>query len=291
MYRIILSLIIFLSVFTVSSYADETVIFKYLGEDGYSAYISTHNEFHKDHSVRGTIARKLLHGFFSVDRIPKKYYKVVKTEGIEYFGFKVTQYVAEPLDKSRFKHVIWLDEKEHIVKVEVYDNHNVMMFSFSGFDFLNGAVQSKGRGKGPGGRGKERCENPEDCPKDLRFGKYKFWDAPEFYNGFRHFHTTVLEDNSLDLVFEDGLNKISVFIKDVNRNKAETVSTIVYGNYLYNRTIDGIEYTIYGTVPYGVMEDLINILSENLDMIMTVASAGNVLTKDIYSNSGRTTKK
>lgn len=290
MYRVVISLIIFLSVFTVSSYADETVIFKYLDKDGYSSYISMHDEFHNDRSVRGTISRKLLHGFFSVDRIPKKYYKVIKTEGIDYFGFKVTQYVAEPLDKHRFKHVIWLDDKEHIVKVEVYDNHNTMMFAFSGFDFLKGSIQSKGRGKGPG-RGREGCDNIEDCPKEFKFGKYKFWDAPEFYNGFRHFHTTVLEDNALDLVFEDGLNKISVFIKNTNRNKAETLSTIVYGNYLYNRTIDGTEYTIYGTVPYGVMEDFINILSENLDMVLTVASAGNVLTKDIYSKSGRTKTK
>ena len=34
----------------------------------------------------------------------------------------------------------------------------------------------------------------------------------------------------------------------------EPVSTIVYGNYLFSRIIDDVEYTVYGTVSFGFME-------------------------------------
>ena len=81
------------------------------------------------------------------------------------------------------------------------------------------------RGTVGGGLGEER-EGPNGYRGNVA-DKFKFWDTPEFYHGFRHFHTTVFNRNVFDLSFEDGINRFSVFIKPADR-QIEPVSTIVY---------------------------------------------------------------
>ena len=192
--------------------------------------------------------------------------------------------------KAKIRNIIYF---LNTVKLEVYDNVNTFMFAFSGFDYMNGAMHSRhhkgmghGMGKGMkrgtvgGGLGEER-EGPNGYRGNVA-DKFKFWDTPEFYHGFRHFHTTVFNRNVFDLSFEDGINRFSVFIKPADR-QIEPVSTIVYGNYLFSRIIDDVEYTVYGTVSFGFMEDIINLIHENIKTVIDTASQGGILTSEIYN--------
>ena len=244
------------------------------------------DDYFADTSMLGSISRQLLRGFFSIDRIPDKYYSVEKMDNISFFGFDITQYTVIPKDDDRFKQILWLDSNENIVKLEVYDHVNTLMFAFSGFDYINGAMRGhhhKGMGRGAGrGRGMGQVrEGPNGFRGNVE-GKYKFWDTPEFYQGFRHFHTTVFNKYVFDLSFEDGINRFSVFIKPANR-QLEPVSTIVYGNYLFSRVIDDVEYTVYGTVSFGFMECVVNIIHGNIKKVIDTASEGGILTSEIYN--------
>lgn len=293
MIRFILSIVLLLSTVGNIFAADKAVVFKCLNKNRYEVYLNLQDDYRADSSMLGSISRQLLRGFFSIDRIPDKYYSVEKIDNISYFGFDITQYTVIPKDKDRFRQILWLDNSERIVKLEVYDNVNTFMFAFSGFDYMNGAMHSRhhkgmghGMGKGMkrgtvgGGLGEER-EGPNGYRGNVA-DKFKFWDTPEFYHGFRHFHTTVFNRNVFDLSFEDGINRFSVFIKPADR-QIEPVSTIVYGNYLFSRIIDDVEYTVYGTVSFGFMEDIINLIHENIKTVIDTASQGGILTSEIYN--------
>lgn len=268
----------FLVVFTllfalhVSAYAGQkAIVFKFLNQDRYEVYMNMQEDYRKDPSMLGSISRQLLRGFFSVDRIPSQYYDVIKSDNISYFGFNISQYVITPKDKDRFKSILWLDDKDHIVKLEVYDNTDTLMFAFSGFDYVDGAMHG--------------YKNREHSKKALKKGrnghKFKFWDTPEFYKGFSHFHTTVFNEHVIDLSFEDGVNRFSVFIKPAMNNNISAVSKIIYGNYLFSRVIDDTEYTVYGTVSFGFMEEIVDIIHRNKKNIVAMASSGNILTSDV----------
>ncbi len=204
MIRLILSIILLLSAAGNVFAADKAVVFKCLNKNRYEVYLNLQDDYRADSSMLGSISRQLLRGFFSIDRIPDKYYSVEKIDNISYFGFDITQYTVIPKDKDRFRQILWLDNSERIVKLEVYDNVNTLMFAFSGFDYINGAMHrhhhkgmGNGMGKGKrmkqgtvgGGIGEER-EGPNGYRGSVA-DKFKFWDTPEFYYGFRHFHTTV----------------------------------------------------------------------------------------------------
>ena len=286
MIRIILSIILFFSVAGSVSAAEKAVVFKFLHKDKYEVDVNMQDDFSADKSLAGSISRQLLRGFFSIDRIPLKYYDIEKMDNISFFGFNIAQYIVTPKDNDRFKQILWLDDSEHIVKLEVYDKVNTLLFAFSGFDFMTGALHGRhhggmGKGRGMGGMGGQMRGGPAGFRGDV-IGKYKFWDTPEFYNGFRHFHTTVFNTNVFDLSFEDGINRFTVFIKPA-RGPVEPVSTIVYGNYLFSRIIDDVEYTVYGTVSFGFMEDIINIIHTNINQIMDTAFQGGILTSEIYN--------
>ena len=286
MIRLILSIILLLSAAGNIFAADKAVVFKCLNKNRYEVYLNMQDDYFADTSMLGSISRQLLRGFFSIDRIPDKYYSVEKMDNISFFGFDITQYTVIQKDDDGLRQILWLDSNENIVKLEVYDHVNTLMFAFSGFDYINGAMRGhhhKGMGRGAGrGRGMGQVrEGPNGFRGNVE-GKYKFWDTPEFYQGFRHFHTTVFNKYVFDLSFEDGINRFSVFIKPANR-QLEPVSTIVYGNYLFSRVIDDVEYTVYGTVSFGFMECVVNIIHGNIKKVIDTASEGGILTSEIYN--------
>ena len=245
MIRFILSIVLLLSTAGNIFAADKAVVFKCLNKNRYEVYLNLQDDYRADSSMLGSISRQLLRGFFSIDRIPDKYYSVEKIDNISYFGFDITQYTVIPKDKDRFRQILWLDNSERIVKLEVYDNVNTFMFAFSGFDYMNGAMHSrhhKGMGHGMG--------------KGMKRGTVG--------GGL------------------GGINRFSVFIKPADR-QIEPVSTIVYGNYLFSRIIDDVEYTVYGTVSFGFMEDIINLIHENIKTVIDTASQGGILTSEIYN--------
>ncbi len=52
---------------------------------------------------------------------------------------------------------------------------------------------------------------------------------------------------------------------------------------LFSRIIDDVEYTVYGTVSFGFMEDIINLIHENIKTVIDTASQGGILTSEIYN--------
>ncbi len=294
--------------------AEKAVVFKALHKDKYEVYLSTQNDYETDPSLLGSISRQLLRVSFQVDKIPTKYYTIKKTDNISFFGFDITQYIITPKNDGRFKHILWLDNDSNIIKLEVYNNLNKLMLAFSGFDFMSGAIydpyhkdmikeldkdmhKDKPKNK-PEGMSEDIAGYDIDRPidnksinkssgnvsksiKGKKGEKYKFWDADEFYKGFRHIHTTAFERNIFDLSFEDGINRFSMFIKPI-RQELESVSSVVYGNYLFTRVIDNMEYAVYGTVSFGFMEEIINLIHKNLDKITEIVYEGKVLTSEVY---------
>ncbi len=263
--------------FCSNVYAGEkAIIFKFFNNEKYEVYLNMQDSCMSDRSMMGSISHQLLRGSYSVDAIPLQYYSVEKQDNISFFGFNITQYSITPKVKDRFKSVLWMDDENKIVKLELFDNTNTLMFAFSGFDYLDGSI---------GGHKHHHNMHNNQEHRDRRGNdgtKYKFKENLEFYKGFRHFHTTIFSKNVFDLSFEDGVNRFSVFVKPAE-SKNTTVSKIVYGNYLFSRVIDGIEYTVYGTVSFGLMEEIVNIIHENIKNIFQIVSSGNILTSEIYN--------
>ncbi len=102
MIRLILSIILLLSAAGNVFAADKAVVFKCLNKNRYEVYLNLQDDYRADSSMLGSISRQLLRGFFSIDRIPDKYYSVEKIDNISYFGFDITQYTVIPKDKDRF---------------------------------------------------------------------------------------------------------------------------------------------------------------------------------------------
>lgn len=253
------------------AFTDEVIFFKYLNKDKYYMYMKSEDDHYSDGSIRSSIANQLMWGCFSLDRIAKDYYNMETYDEINFFGFKFIQYTFTPVQKDRFKHILWTDENNNIVKIEVYDNYGALMFAFSDFDFIHGERKLH-----------KDMRNTEDRGgRKARQGNYRFKNSDEFFKGFRHFHTKVFNESSIDLAFEDGLNKVSVFIKKAGKNM-QPVSSVIYGNYLLSRTVNNMEYTVYGTVPFSMMEEFINILSEYMDSVADLAKAGEAITGAIY---------
>lgn len=280
MIRFIFTSILILFFSTYGYATEKIIVFKYLHNDNYEVYVSKQDNCFHDKTMKAAIIHHLLRGYFSIDRIPSQYYNIQKQENILYFGYNVRQYIITPKTKDRFKSVLWLDNKDHIIKLEVYDNTDSMLMAFSGFDFIDGALH--------GSYDKETVKKGYDkqIHSDRRgnvIAKYRFWDTKEFYKGFRHFHTTVVSPNVFDLSFEDGINRFSIFVKPAE-DKSSPISRIVYGNYLFSRVIDNMEYTVYGTISFGLMEEIVNIIHKDIKNILEIAGSGNIISWDKIKN-------
>ena len=287
MIRIVICSVIvlfFSSILAESVLAEEMVLFKYLNKNKYFTYITSSNNFAQDRTIRGNIARELLRSQFTIEDVSPEYYKVTVDGEIVFFGFRFKQYTFDPIDGDRFKHVVWVDESNKMIKMEVYDNFGILTFAFSGIDLVDGSSHDCSSHSGVVSCNKERNTANKASMKNKRSkqGHYKLNAEDEFYKGFRHFHTAIYENSAIDLAFDDGLSKVSVFIKRTDKN-SPPVSTITYGNYLFSRTIDGVEYTVYGTVPYSTMDEFIKLLNSNIGKVVDLSRQGKVITKSVYN--------
>ncbi len=281
MIRIIITVIIFLTLHNNLYAGEKTIIFKFFHNDKYEVYLNMQNSCMRDRSMMGAISKHLLYSHYNVERIPLEYYSIEQQDNISFYGFNITQYTITPKVKDRFKSILWTDKNDRIVKMEIFDNTNTLMFAFSGFDYIDGDSKSNRK------RDHAKKSSDHNTRRGDAGAKYRFKDNIEFYKGFRHFHTTIFnnnENNSInmfDISFEDGVNRFTIFIKPSKENNTH-VNKVVYGNYLYSRVIGNIEYTIYGTISFGLMEEIVNIIHENIKNIFKIASSGNILTSEIY---------
>ena len=305
MIRNIILFVVLSSIFSFRAYADETIVYKYLDNNKYSLYTNTVKDCREDKSTKGFVTRHLMKSNYNINNIPKKYYSIKKNEDILYFGYNLTQYIISPKTPDRFKYVLWYNEsntkksRNPLVKIEVYDVYNTLMFAFSGFDYLEGNILEDHHGKGKNnqcannscnhkidGKKQEINENKNFADKIIEgdenskfINKFRFFNNDEFYKGFRHTHTTIFKDSGVDVFLTDGINRFSVFIKKTNK-KMQLESRVMYGNNFYSRVVEGYEYIMFGSITYGFMEEVIELLRGNIKHTLKFLSNGNALVKN-----------
>ncbi len=247
-----------LFVFSSGVFAKEMIFYKYAEGDGYSVLVASADEAVPGLSARDVIARKMTAASFSLEDVPSDYYSVKATSGIAFYGENVTQYEITPLTGDRFSHVVWLDGGGNLIKTEIYDGAEKLMFAFSSFDF--------GRASKPAPTKHKHAESA----------------GRPFFKGFAHIMTKRLPDGVTHLMFTDGLNRFSVFINP-HPDDSGTVSKIVYGNYLMSKVVSGVEYTVIGSVPYSTMEEFIKVLNGSRTEIGDMLKTGALITDEVYT--------
>lgn len=256
----IYKIIFIIAVFPCLSYAESIIFYKYADGESYSMYNSTDKEAIENPTVRDAIIKRLKYAGFSLKRISDKFYKINTVTNIAFFGDLLTQYDISPLSGDRFRHILWVSSYGKLVKTEVYDLDNRLVFAFSNIDF-------------------NQQDNVSTEEKWLK----PFSKTP-FYKGFYHIFTKKMPEDILHIVFADGLNKFSVFI---NPKPVETgtVYKIIYGNYLLSKVVSGIEYTIVGSVPYDFMENVIKLIVTYKTSICNAVEKGQPITEDIIKQN------
>lgn len=239
------------------------IFYKYAEGDGYSMYISSDEDNPENQSARDAIVRRLMGAVFSLADISKEFYRINVTPDIVFFGDRLTQYDIEPLSKDRFAHIIWVDNLGRLIKTEVYDINKRLVLAFSRMDFA-----SSGKGSFTGLKGRRPVPDA---------------DKP-FYKGFYNVFNKRKPGGELHMFFGDGLNKFSVFIKPESLGNG-SVSKIIYGNYLLSKVVSGIEYTVVGSVPYGFMEDMIEVIDSHKVEIFPIAEKGRPITEDLLKKN------
>ncbi len=239
LYKFATALLLFLSIGGLAN-ADELFFYKYYEGNGkYKTYFFDRDSVSSEQFHVGVVASKLFNRNFFIEHLKKKYYNIIKVEGIVSLGQNITQYTLSPKDKDRFKHVLWLRGR-HLIKTEVYDVNDNLVIAYGKIDLSYG------------------IENNMDgviyTPKASNISRGKIHS---FYNGFDHVRTKQLPENRYHVFFSDGLNGVSIFI-DENPTKSDMSAKIVYGNMFLSKVINGVEYSAMGTLPYTALSEFID---------------------------------
>jgi len=214
-----------------SSYASEQVYFKIaVNENDYSTFLTDRISTKK--KTLQYLATKMRQPYFNPELINRRYYDVEVSSGIKYFDVNVVQYNVIPLNDDRFRHLLMVDQRDGVViRKEVYDTDGKLVFAFTSLDRM---VEDK-------------------LPEAVRASKEPLTEA---FKGYFLTHDKVLKDGTRHMSFSDGLNKFSVFRKksDIELN---TMKRILYGNYVYRKSVGNELFTVVGTLPFNEMERLV----------------------------------
>ncbi|ADR18865.1 MucB/RseB C-terminal domain-containing protein [Calditerrivibrio nitroreducens] len=179
------------------------------------------------------IARMIREPFIDINAISKDYYNIKVKEGFKQDNKIITQYELIPIKKDRFSQII-NTSGNLIVRREVYDTNNKLMYSY-GYT--------------------EKIPDIQPTKKDLK--EVNLEKDTLIYKGFQGKLIKKLEDGTIHYIFNDGLNKFSLFIRK-NLNDVQTTKSLIYGNYLLSKKIDNIQYTVIGTIPFEEMEKFLS---------------------------------
>lgn len=182
------------------------------------------------------IAKLIREPFIDINAISKDYYNIKVREGFKQDNKQITQYELTPINKDRFPQII-NTYGTLIVRREVYDTNSKLVYAYGYSDKIPDIQPSK----------KEVKE--VSLEKDLLN-----------YKGFQGKLIKKLEDGTIHYIFNDGLNKFSLFIRK-NENEVQMTKTVLYGNYLFSKKIDNIQYTIIGTIPFEEMEKFLTYIT------------------------------
>jgi sigma-E factor negative regulatory protein RseB len=230
-------LVIFIPFFlSVSVYAETFFIKIAIDSNTYiTLNIKSIDDITSDNRVK-FIAKVIRESYIDFNAISKDYYNIKIKEGFKQDNKPITQYELSPIHKDRFPQII-NTYGNLIVRREVYDTNNKLIYAYGYTEKIPEMQPTK----------KEK--------KDISLEKDTI-----IYKGFHGKLIKKLEDNTIHYIFNDGLNKFSLFIKKSN-NELQSTKTIIYGNYLMSKKIDDIQYTIIGTIPFEEMENFLTYIT------------------------------
>jgi negative regulator of sigma E activity len=138
-----------------------------------------------------------------------------------------------------------LPESSEIVKLEIYDIENKMMFCAICLECIH--LQNAGRENQRSARAKRDKE-----------------EEKTYFAGFSIVHTERMQNGGIRTSYSDGLNRFSIFRTPIGAQKdSEPEKFIVYGNYVYNKDLGGFRYTVVGSVPFDKMVSMISAMGES----------------------------
>jgi len=214
-----------------TGYAFEQVYFKIaVNEKDYSTFLTDRISTKK--TTMHYLASKMRQPFFYPERLNREFYDVREMHGIKYFDKDVVQYNVIPVKKDRFRHVLMVDIQEGVViRKEIYDTDGKLVFAFTSLD-----------------------RTVREAVPEARKASVK--PISEAFKGYYLVSERELKDGTKHLSFTDGLNRFSVFRKKYDAELIDQ-KRILYGNYIYRKTVDKELFTVVGTLPFREMELLV----------------------------------
>ena len=233
----------FLILFIISILLDvafaEKIFFKIAVDDKHYSifeYSDTNNIVDEIHFVLG----KFQTNIFELNKIKKDFYNILKRPDIKYDGKKLNVYELSPILKDRFVNVLWVCENL-VVRKEVYDLNGKLLYSY--------------------GHSLSIPDNFNDIFVKNSEVQEHMDNNTITYKGFDLKLLKKLDNNSLHMLFSDGLNNFSIFITTPPINSSE-IKKIVFGNYVFSKNYDNSTYTVVGTIPFEEMENAINFVKK-----------------------------
>ncbi len=261
MKKIAITQLLFVVLLVQYSYAEDVYVYKYMNDDNsYTTILSSESEYKTNQSFDNAIMKRMINAKFDIASIPNKYYNVITTNNVVVFGNKVTQYEIQPIKNNRFPRVLWVDQYGKILKSEIYSNLGTLVVAFNYVSMSN----SK----------KERAADT--------YARVSEGADEHFYSGYYHNNTKIMPDGSLHLGFSDGVNRFSVFVNPFAK-KTQKTEKVLYGNNLYSKSVDKVEYTVLGSLPHQEMKAIVDIFSNNKGLIIDEINDGKYITESLYN--------
>jgi sigma-E factor negative regulatory protein RseB len=181
------------------------------------------------------LALKLMDTTFELEDIEDNFYQINVINDIKVLNKKIKIYRITSLFGDRFSHIIWV-YKKNILRREVYDLNNKLLYAYG----FNNIVTNN--------RGKlirlKNLNNIHNIPMN-------------YYKGFVAVYKKYMDKNS-QILYSDGLNKFSIFIKQDGRQLPES-KEVLFGNYVYRYSKNSTYYVIIGTIPHNEMKRFLSL--------------------------------
>jgi len=227
---------LFLILFLVPAviWAESQIFFRIaINESGYNTFLT--EKYRAKQTKQQLMAMMLENPYFHPENLNRKFYKINIVKGVKYRNRIVTQYEIVPRFNDRFRHVVLIDDIDQIaLQREMFDLKGKLIYAYGHVNYTPKKENNKAR-------------PPRPVEKVLG----------EEYKGFKPVYKNTLKDGSRQTLYTDGINRFSFFEKDIKKD-IPTVERIINGNYFYRKQFGDVLYTVVGTVPFTMMNQIID---------------------------------
>jgi len=175
---------------------------------------------------------RLAEDTFNINTFKSEFYQINIKKNIKIFNKKISYFEISPVMNDRFKHILWLYKNNIIVRHEIYDLKNSLLYS-SGY--LNNFPEHK-----------KKIINITKKSKNTN-------NELDRYKGFFLIYESTLDNYIKHMLYSDGLNRFSLFVKKVYDENTD-YQKIMFGNYVLSKKYRDKLYIIIGTIPYEQMQ-------------------------------------